>query len=181
MILPRYEEAFAALTQPEIACLIRSLTLPPTNGAGMCLTGADVLRYCRERHVSHAEVIMSLAPDRTPEAVSCVERLIMRPIDRRSPREVNISRLPRPPGSAQVAASVGSRQAIDDRVIRVLAQTNPKRPGSASYPRFELYRDGDTVAQYMARGGRRADITWDVDKGFIKLDDDPAPAQQEAE
>jgi hypothetical protein len=54
-------------------------------------------------------------------------------------------------------------------VITLLVKENPKRKGSACYPRFDLYEDGMTVADYIAAGGRKADIKWDVDKKFIEV------------
>jgi hypothetical protein len=59
----------------------------------------------------------------------------------------------------------------DARVITLLVTDNPKRVGSAARERFTLYRSGMTVGQFLAAGGLRADISWDVDHGFIRLDD----------
>lgn len=57
---------------------------------------------------------------------------------------------------------------------------NPKRPGSAGHARFALYEDRMTVAAAIAKGIWAADITWDVDKGFIRIEGGtaaaPAPA-----
>ncbi len=58
----------------------------------------------------------------------------------------------------------------DNEIITVLVTGNPKRAGSAAYERFALYRTGMTVGQFLATGGLRVDITWDVNHGFIKLD-----------
>lgn len=53
--------------------------------------------------------------------------------------------------------------------ITVTATENPKRAGSASHTRFMLYRNGMMVEEYVAAGGRRADILWDMWRGFISL------------
>lgn len=53
-----------------------------------------------------------------------------------------------------------------DQKIKVLT-SNPKRGASAK--RFELYRNGMTVGQYVAAGGKRADIMWDMWRQFITL------------
>jgi hypothetical protein len=55
-------------------------------------------------------------------------------------------------------------------VITLLVDKNPKRPGSASAPRFDLYATGMTVAQWRAKGGRWDDMSWDVGHGFISVD-----------
>lgn len=40
---------------------------------------------------------------------------------------------------------------------------------SHSFARYNLYREGMTVDDYVQLGGRRADIKWDTDRGFIQL------------
>lgn len=77
----------------------------------------------------------------------------------------------------------------DDMVVTVLAAANPKRPSGKSYRRFALYHDGMTVAEYKdacvklegddAREphGYLADLKWDTDRGFIRVD---APAEEPA-
>lgn len=59
-------------------------------------------------------------------------------------------------------------------VIRLVAETNPKRGKSAE--RFAIYRDGMTVAEFLAEGGLRADLAWDAEHGYISLEA-PLPAQ----
>jgi hypothetical protein len=171
-ILPRYEDAFAALTQPELAVLLPALGLETTDAQGRPRTGTWLMEHCRAHHISHADVCLSIYGDSSAIAVQCIERLIMRPIDRRTPYEVNISRLERPPGShRRTPRAEGSRPGTIDPsgVIRVLATTNPKKPGSESHTRFALYRDGQTVSEFLAAGGRKADLSWDLEKGFIAI------------
>ena len=70
---------------------------------------------------------------------------------------------------------------------------NPKRPNTQSHARYEKYKSATTVKQFLDRGGTRADLRNDVDKGFAKLgkaarrdfDDDsepeaPAPKKRRA-
>lgn len=58
----------------------------------------------------------------------------------------------------------------DDMVIDVLV-ANPKKNGSAARVRFDLYKNGMTVAQFLAAGGTRADLAWDSDpkRSFIAI------------
>ena len=56
----------------------------------------------------------------------------------------------------------------DDSVITVLV-ANPKRPSTASWDRFSLYKDGLTVGEFLSKGGRRADIAWDVKHEYISV------------
>lgn len=59
----------------------------------------------------------------------------------------------------------------DTRKIKILTEkkANPKREGSASYDRFELYRDSKTVADFVAAGGSTADIRYDEKAGYIEV------------
>ncbi len=52
--------------------------------------------------------------------------------------------------------------------IKVLTEkgANPKRGTAAA--RFDLYKNGMTVDEYIAAGGKRADVNWDVGQGFIE-------------
>lgn len=56
----------------------------------------------------------------------------------------------------------------DTDVIAVLVP-NPKRVGSLSFSRFAIYTTGITVAEFLAKGGRRADLKWDADHDFIRI------------
>lgn len=53
--------------------------------------------------------------------------------------------------------------------IKVLAKENPKRKGSASFKRFELYSKHPTVGAFLKAGGKQLDLNWDMDKGFINF------------
>lgn len=65
---------------------------------------------------------------------------------------------------------VAKRSRIDgDAKITVLVSENPKKKGSASHGRFELYSNGIKVSTALERGVTRADVSWDVRHGFISL------------
>jgi len=51
---------------------------------------------------------------------------------------------------------------VDNRVITVLAEKNPKRPGSKAHKAFEQYKNGMTVDAYKKLGP--------YPEGFIKYD-----------
>jgi hypothetical protein len=61
----------------------------------------------------------------------------------------------------------------DTAIITVLAASNPKREGTASFDRFKGYRGKCTVADYVSRTGDRTialrDIAHDSAKGFIRI------------
>ena len=61
------------------------------------------------------------------------------------------------------------RRADKSATIKLLVTANPKRQGTLTHARFELYRDGMTVAEYVKAGGRTGDINHDVTMGYIAL------------
>jgi hypothetical protein len=48
-------------------------------------------------------------------------------------------------------------------------KNNPKREGTRCFKEWSKYKDGITVGEYLALGGARASINWDVAKGYIKV------------
>ena len=60
----------------------------------------------------------------------------------------------------------------DAAIIRILADSNPKRSYGAAYRRSQQYRDGMTVGEYrQAVGYQKAndDLWYDLDHGFIRV------------
>ena len=59
----------------------------------------------------------------------------------------------------------------DNQRITLKVKGNPKRKGSASYDRFQLYftKKPKTVADAIEAGITRADVRWDAGQGFIEL------------
>ena len=61
--------------------------------------------------------------------------------------------------------------------IKILAEKNPKRPGSMAHTKFKLLRDGMTVEEYLALEAEHAlDRPWAkrelkhfIDRGWVKL------------
>ena len=177
MIHQRYEEAFRSLTPEELDHLIAGLAAsrPELHELGDFESGQELLDYCRQEHISQAEVIMSVRNDPSPVAVRAVERIIMRPIDRRTPSEVerqrDAERAAKNPAPAPKVATIGAKDRIaDQRVIRLLVDKNPKREGTKAHDRFALYKDGLTVGEFLKKSGTHADIAWDQDRGFVRLD-----------
>lgn len=70
---------------------------------------------------------------------------------------------PRKPGKRGPAPTYG-----DDRVITNV-KPNPKRAGTPSADRYALYVVGATIGDYIAAGGRRGDVAWDLQREFITL------------
>lgn len=58
----------------------------------------------------------------------------------------------------------------DNAVIHVLAQANPKRPGTNAHSTFALYAASKTVGEFIKAGGFYAALSWDVGHGFLRVD-----------
>lgn len=78
----------------------------------------------------------------------------------------------------QVVAISDAPSEFGDRVITLLAETNPKTMQSKSYRRFACYRTGQTVQEFIReveklRGGHRRmavrDLKWDESHGYISI------------
>jgi hypothetical protein len=53
-------------------------------------------------------------------------------------------------------------------------QTNPKRPDSASFVRYEAYKAATCGAAVLASGGSKSDVLYDYKKGFLRVTRCPA-------
>lgn len=56
----------------------------------------------------------------------------------------------------------------DPRIISFVAP-NPKKPSSAAFQRYALYSVGQSIADFIKAGGTKADVQYDLGKGFIKV------------
>lgn len=125
-------------------------------------SGADLYHHCDSCGLDHADVVMSLAPDPSPEAVRILETLVgISPI-RRTPAS-------RPSGTPRDTSRQKPKIRDDRRVLAVVP--NPKRPGSASHARYELWKVGMTITEARVAGLTSGDVQHDISKGFITLED----------
>lgn len=56
----------------------------------------------------------------------------------------------------------------DPELVRCLP-VNPRREGTHGYASWEVLTTGMTFSEYLAAGGRRTDLVWDVARGNTKL------------
>lgn len=92
----------------------------------------------------------------SPEAVAAVAALLNRPS-------------PRPDVRPRMDAA---RLEMRVRIAPEWIGKNPKSPTSIAHQNFALYVDGMTVSAYLATHDRRrarADLQWDLDHGFVRL------------
>ncbi len=80
---------------------------------------------------------------------------------------------PAPKAAPPADSGAGRRGRVasiaDTTAISLLETKNPKRVGSDSYARYELYRQSKTVGAYRAAGGSLADLKWDAERNYIAL------------
>jgi hypothetical protein len=69
-----------------------------------------------------------------------------------------------------VGNQVQKQRVRDPRIITWVREGNPKAFGTDAHRRFDLYSVGMTVFQFLAAGGRRGDINYDVARGYIRVD-----------
>ena len=74
-----------------------------------------------------------------------------------------------PPTTEPPRSRFATRAPRSDPRRITAVQANPKRPGSAAFTRYELYRIGETVDQFLALGGIHADVAHDEARGYITL------------
>ena len=60
-----------------------------------------------------------------------------------------------------------SRTARVDRRVVLQVAPNPKKPGTGSHLRYAHWRVGETVEAAVARGMTRADVRYDVARGYV--------------
>ena len=87
------------------------------------------------------------------------------------------SRATKDPSAAEEGAKErkqrGSPNYPLDGKLTVRVDANPKRVGSKAHARFALYKTGDTVEQFMKKGGTYSTLKWDTEHGFVAINETP--------
>ena len=68
----------------------------------------------------------------------------------------------------------------DERVVVQVQRPNPRKPGTLSHRIYELYEEGLTCDELVARGVRRVDVRWDVRRGHVLLASPRSPEARAA-
>lgn len=69
---------------------------------------------------------------------------------------------------ADLGPKVAAPAADDPRIVATV-KDNPKKPSSKSFVRYALYTPGISVKDFIAAGGLKADVKYDMEHGFITL------------
>ena len=62
-----------------------------------------------------------------------------------------------------------------DAKIQLCVPKNPKREGSGGWRRFNLYKNGMKIRDFLSAGGKTIDLDWDRARGFIAVEVIDAP------
>ena len=62
----------------------------------------------------------------------------------------------------------------DDRRITKVIPSNPRHKGWNCHYRFEIFKAGMTISQFLTRGGTRRDVRQALRRGWIQLEGDIA-------
>lgn len=172
-MMEKYRPHFESLTSEEAALVVMHAARREKLDVAQDqeFDGKKAFEFCEELGLDQADVVIAMSRDSSALGVSVLEKLVGKPIQ----RTVAASPGGRP------RAQRGPRPVLrDDRVIRVLVDSNPKKKGSKTYERFELYRDGMTVQEFRQAGGTADDVKWDAERGFIRVED-PEPKTEESQ
>lgn len=121
---------------------------------------AILTNHSGESHMASAKKTTTEAPAKRPAAKKSAEAAAPA---KKSAAPAKKAAAPETEGGAR-----GRQPNFPDTAkIKILAAENPKRGTAAE--RFALYKNGMTIGDYVAAGGKRADINWDVKMGFIEV------------
>lgn len=62
-----------------------------------------------------------------------------------------------------------SLKRLGDKRIKVLSDENPKRAGSRAFKIFSKYETGQTVVEFVKKGGTLADLKYDTSHGYVEV------------
>lgn len=179
-MLAKYQPNFAALS-PEAEALVASALSRRHPNLPAYVPGS-LFRLCQEAGLDQADVVCAVATESSPLAVQAMEVLAGIPVvvghpclSGPAPRPAPVAteeKVGEAPRVERVREPRAQRPSTTDPRVIVSVAPNPKRPGSASHARYELYRVGMTVDEAIAAGVKREDIAWDSasSRKFISLE-----------
>ena len=65
-----------------------------------------------------------------------------------------------------------------DNMILDFQEENPKKKGSKAYDNYEIYKWTTSSKEFLSEGGKKADLSYAVDKGFVTIYQETDPAEQ---
>lgn len=124
-------------------------------------SGEELFELAAAAGLDHAGVVLTLARETSPLGLACIERLVGRPVHPWSDTRPALP--PRPRGVAV------ARVRPESAMVVVSFVPNPKRPNTAGWERYKIYRVGALVSELVADGMWPADVRWDLERSFVVL------------
>jgi hypothetical protein len=127
--------------------------------------GRDLFLHCQSAGLDHARSVLPLVRESDEVGLAAIECLVGQPVHPWAP----------PAESRGVRTAEGRTRAVPaapsavDSLYILAVAPNPKKPGTNAWLQYELWRVGATVADCRQAGLSRAAITWDIERGFVKL------------
>jgi hypothetical protein len=175
-MLEKYRTNIDSLTPAEASMLCAAVER--THPTAAVSPGGSMFAAFAHAGLTQADLVLAMAPDPSPEAVLVLEKLVGKPIDRGQLAASQHLRVrdtpiqPRSPDSRESGPLRGNAvRRSDNRKISWVSEKNPKKPGSAAHAKFSLYRVGMSIDEFIAAGGTMADVKWDTERGFIRMEE----------
>lgn len=123
----------------------------------------------RKVKATEEEILDTEAPKRVKKKAKAVEEAKTSKAKR--PRRIKVVEEEEEKEEVEEGTPKTSRRAryTKDQVITLLVDENPKRKGTMAWDKWEVYEDGMTVGEYLAAGGKRSTLNYDVEKGYIEI------------
>lgn len=130
-------------------------------------SGEGLFRVCQREGLDHAAVVFSVAADSDDIGRAAIEKLIGKPIhvwQRPAYRQRTVA-------EERAVVRPTTSMPSGDMVVLSVVPKNPKKPGTATWARFQHWVPGRTVAECLAAGLQKADVPWDSDpsRKFVVL------------
>ena len=169
-----YEEAVGRL-RTEQAAIVWGRLLPrlplgfaPPPGA---VSPKQKLCAALDAGVTQPDMVLAVIRETAPDAVGAIEALVGKPIQHLAEKASGVVKPSARAADTGPAKPDKPADPILSKIIRMIVDKNPKKPGSASALRFDRYRDGATVAACLEAGVTLADVRWDVAHKFVRLEE----------
>lgn len=84
--------------------------------------------------------------------------------------------------AAEAAVEASAAKTVHNKKLEILGEIkpeakitwlvteNPRSKGRATYDRFQAYLGTPSVADYLAAGGTRGDLNWDLRAGYLTIE-----------
>ena len=139
-------------------------------------TGEELYELCKSHGLDHAGVVLTLSRETSPIGLAAIEALVGKPIYpwAAGTAQAALAAQPKPRGVAV------PRVHETDNMIVVHIPSNPKRPNTAGWERYNIWKVGYTVKELKDQGLWPADVKWELERNTVQLAKADSPEGQAA-